>query len=1022
MKLECLVSTAEAALQGQGSSTPLFRASTLPGRRTGSFARRLWTWSICVLLACAVAPPVAAGSPEVAGSVPSTVTLTSSANPITFGQLLFLTARVTSTDGVTPTGAITFYDGSNPIISFDLDQNGEGVLLITSTMAPGSHPVTASYAGDGTHAAGTSDVLLQVIAPPVSRTALSSSLNPSTARQAVTFTANVTAGHWQAPTPTGTVSFLDGDVPLGSVTLDAAARAAFTTTALAAGTHAISAVYAGDSGNQGSSSSAIEQIVEVATIDVTVTLGTDPPPACGATADLDVVAGTAVNYCFTVTNHTAETLRYHTLNSGVHESSATQNGDAFLNVLFELEIAPGASARYNKVVTARAANDLAFTWSAFAAQPTYAIDDAGAFDYVDIAATGVAVTGAGTPVPLPFEFTLYGRTFVGGTVDALCLYNNGAAQFVTHSEQCGGAFPLFGSDDWVPPPPDANDGLLPYWDSLGSAGGVRYATVGEAPNRRFVVEWHGKNHKAEEEAGLGCDAAAEDCGITFELILDESSGTIAFSYPDVEFDTAGGDSLQIDRGSSAYVGVIDNTRLLRQEYSVRQANLSDGRSVRWSQTYPPYVHHLQSRLAVGMPRIATAPATVTANAAPGEVLIRPFGIRNDGDHVLEWSLGRVPSNAHFPLQPRYVAPIGDPHRTSLTRPAVDTNSAAAAPADSAAAPQPSNVFGLPAYGVKTEPGQYIQLVGLDAANPETFVRVGVTHETLAGDFVGNDFSKEYVITQCTVVANECFDSIDTVSGELTEIAVSTLPSGQIWTGMAWEATRATLFGSTSSCSSGDNRSYLHRIDPATGIDTAVAEIDTGGDVCIVDIAIAPNGLMYGLDIYNDALVAIDKETGAAQAIGSIGFDANYPQSMDFDDASGVLYLAGSSDPLPPLTAMYTVDLASGAATRLGGFDYDYPQTWMTLAGLAIATPGGICAQPGEVPWLFYDQVSGTTTAGAESSARVVLDATALEPGAYSANVCIHSNDPTRSLLSVPVDLVVEEASDELFANGFEVSR
>ncbi len=214
-------------------------------------------------------------------------------------------------------------------------------------------------------------------------------------------------------------------------------------------------------------------------------------------------------------------------------------------------------------------------------------------------------------------------------------------------------------------------------------------------------------------------------------------------------------------------------------------------------------------------------------------------------------------------------------------------------------------------------------------------------------------------------------------------------------------------------------SFLHRIDPATGIPSAVAEIDTGAAVCIADVAVAPNGLMYGLDLYNDALVAIDKESGAAQAIGSIGFDANYRQSMDFDDASGVLYLAGSSDPLPPLTAMYTLDLATGAATRSGRFDYGYPGTWMTLAGLAIATPGGACARPGEVPWLFYDQVDGTTAPGAESTARVVLDATGLEAGRHSAQLCIHSNDPARAMLQVPVELVVEDAADSLFADGFD---
>lgn len=1015
MKPDCITMAAAAGSPLRAASrTPRHSSAFAPEPGRAARSLRLCAWAICTLFALLVSLPA------VAGSVPSTVTLTSSANPGVFGQLVFLTATVTSGDTATPSGQITFYDGANEIITFDLDAGGQGVLLITSTMAPGPHPVTARYAGDGVHAPATSDVLVQVITPPASQTSLTSSLNPSIARQAVTFTASVASGHWQAPTPTGTVTFLDGDVPLGSATLDASARATLTTTTLEAGSHAIKAVYAGDSGNLASTSTALEQTVEPATLDVAVTLSTDPPPACGATPDLAVVAGTQVNYCFTVTNHTAETLRYHTLSSGRYELSGTQNGDAFLDVLFELEIAPGASARYNKVVTAGQVNDLAFTWTAQSAPPTYAIDDGAPLDYVDIGASGVFVEGSAY-VPLPFEFTLYGRTFSGGAVDALCVYNNGAAQFVTHPEQCGGNFPLFGSDDWFPPPPDANDSLLPHWDRLGGAGSVQYATVGEAPNRRFVVEWRGKNHANEEDLGLGCDAAPADCGITFELILDEAGGAVSFSYVDVEFDTEGGDVLNIDHGASAGVALIDTYRGLRQEYSVEQPLLADGRTVRWTPQHAPYLAHARSRLEIGTPRIAATPSTIAATAAPGDVLIRQLGIRNNGNHALEWSLGRVASDAHFPRQSRHVVPFGDPSRTSLARPPVDTAATAAAPIDPSAPPQLSGVFGLPAYGVKTEPGRFIELVGVDAANPGPFIRVGITQDTLAGDFVGNDFSREYVITQCLSVAEECFDTIDTATGELGEIAAIRTPDfSQGWTGMAWDATTHTLFASASTCGRTDqNRSFLHRIDPATGIPSAVAEIDTGAAVCIADVAVAPNGLMYGLDLYNDALVAIDKESGAAQAIGSIGFDANYRQSMDFDDASGVLYLAGSSDPLPPLTAMYTLDLATGAATRSGRFDYGYPGTWMTLAGLAIATPGGACARPGEVPWLFYDQVDGTTAPGTESTARVVLDATGLEAGRHSAQLCIHSNDPARAMLQVPVELVVEDTADSLFADGFD---
>ena len=93
-------------------------------------------------------------------------------------------------------------------------------------------------------------------------TALASSANPSIAGQSVTFTATVsTAG---ASTPTGTVQFLDGSTLLGTGTLSTAGgitTATFTTTALAVGTHPITAAYGGDGNDMGSTSAVLSQVV-----------------------------------------------------------------------------------------------------------------------------------------------------------------------------------------------------------------------------------------------------------------------------------------------------------------------------------------------------------------------------------------------------------------------------------------------------------------------------------------------------------------------------------------------------------------------------------------------------------------------------------------------------------------------------------------------------------------------------------------------------------------------------------------
>jgi hypothetical protein len=97
-------------------------------------------------------------------------------------------------------------------------------------------------------------------------TALISSLNPSQFGQSVTFTATVSGG----TDPTGSVQFFDGATLLGTVAL-AGSTATFTTSALAVGTHPITAVYGGDVNDPGSTSSQVSQVVNAAGAGATTT-------------------------------------------------------------------------------------------------------------------------------------------------------------------------------------------------------------------------------------------------------------------------------------------------------------------------------------------------------------------------------------------------------------------------------------------------------------------------------------------------------------------------------------------------------------------------------------------------------------------------------------------------------------------------------------------------------------------------------------------------------------------------------
>ncbi|HLJ94968.1 MAG TPA: Ig-like domain repeat protein [Gemmataceae bacterium] len=194
----------------------------------------------------------------------STVALTSSVNPSVFGQPVVLTATVSAVSPATgtPTGMVTFMDGTTTLGTGTL--NASGVATFTSSgLSVGSHTITAMYGGDSTFSSSTSTGLTQMVNPARTTTVVTSSLNPSTSGQAITFTATVSPTAPGAGTPTGSVTFMDGSTVLGTGTLSGGS-ATFQTSSLSVAAHQITAVYGGDSNFSGSTSAALTQTVNQA--------------------------------------------------------------------------------------------------------------------------------------------------------------------------------------------------------------------------------------------------------------------------------------------------------------------------------------------------------------------------------------------------------------------------------------------------------------------------------------------------------------------------------------------------------------------------------------------------------------------------------------------------------------------------------------------------------------------------------------------------------------------------------------
>jgi hypothetical protein len=199
------------------------------------------------------------------------VRLTPSQNPTNFGQALTVTATVTGNGG-TPTGSVTFADGGNALQTVAVNASGVATY-VTSTLTDGTHPFTASYAGDANDLPATSPVLNIQVLQTATLTLTSTSPNPSIARSDVHFVATITA--LQGITPTGAITFKDGATVIGSG-LISGGMATFDTTLLAVGTHSIIASYTGDGSTEPINSAAYPQIINAAGASVTLTSSANP--------------------------------------------------------------------------------------------------------------------------------------------------------------------------------------------------------------------------------------------------------------------------------------------------------------------------------------------------------------------------------------------------------------------------------------------------------------------------------------------------------------------------------------------------------------------------------------------------------------------------------------------------------------------------------------------------------------------------------------------------------------------------
>jgi hypothetical protein len=275
---------------------------------------------------------------QIVNQASTAATVTSSANPVTVGQPVTLTAQVIGQYGGTPSGTVTFKAGSGVLGTATLS-GGLGALTHTFPMA-GKALITAVYSGDSNFTASTSPGLSQVISKVPTSTSLSSSLNPSTYGLAVSFTTTVTSSLGTPPNGE-LVTFKLGSTVLGTATLTGGA-ATFTTSTLGAGTRSIRATYSGDSKLASSTSTAASQVISRA-ITTTAIASSQNPSTVGQSVTFTVTVagqyGGIPTGTITFTDNGAAlgttalsggtvTLTTSSLSQGKHTIKASYGGDS----------------------------------------------------------------------------------------------------------------------------------------------------------------------------------------------------------------------------------------------------------------------------------------------------------------------------------------------------------------------------------------------------------------------------------------------------------------------------------------------------------------------------------------------------------------------------------------------------------------------------------------------------------------------------------------------------------------------
>ena len=289
-----------------GSFTMLFAGYRLPktvanagtGVGTGSSQWTIGSSDPALYRSILVTTLTSATTPAVA----TTTTMTTSpTSPVVVGQQETVTATVApvSPGTGTPTGSVSFSDGgAGPLCTGTLDNSTPDTATCTYTYSgPQSSPdnVTATYGSDSNYASSAAASVPVTVNQDSTATSTPSAsnggspANPAVVGEPLTLSSTVSVTAPGSGSPTGSISFSDGQGQLCSATVSSTTGIAscnYTPTApTAVAGDSITATYGGDTNDATSTSSALAEIVDKASTSTALSI-TPSTPLVGQTVTL----------------------------------------------------------------------------------------------------------------------------------------------------------------------------------------------------------------------------------------------------------------------------------------------------------------------------------------------------------------------------------------------------------------------------------------------------------------------------------------------------------------------------------------------------------------------------------------------------------------------------------------------------------------------------------------------------------------------------------------------------------------